>query len=280
MSESAAFETLADLRVEIDGIDEAMHGLLMERGRIIDRLIAIKARQGGGSAFRPAREAAMMRALAERHEGLLPLDTVEGIWRIIISTFTYVQAHYAVHVDLSRGEAAMRDSARFHFGFTVPCVPHHGAGGVIEAVADAPGDLGMFALDGGVAAGAWWTRLAPASAPKIIARLPMVERPHHPAGMPVFVIARPLADGAARDVVIESVWLDRWRETYPQALAALGGEIIGNAAEGMGLCLLVARPGSHESQAIAAALRGAGAADLRIAEIGAHAARFDSSASR
>jgi len=38
-----------------------MHELLMERGRIIDRLIAIKARQGGGSAFRPAREAAMMR---------------------------------------------------------------------------------------------------------------------------------------------------------------------------------------------------------------------------
>jgi len=46
--------TLADLRAEIDRIDAAMHGLLMERGRIIDRLIEIKARQGGGSAFRPA----------------------------------------------------------------------------------------------------------------------------------------------------------------------------------------------------------------------------------
>ena len=34
----------------------------------------------------------MMRRLAERHEGLLPLDTVEGIWRVIIATFTYVQA--------------------------------------------------------------------------------------------------------------------------------------------------------------------------------------------
>ena len=84
MPVSEPIETLADLRVEIDRIDASMHALLMERGRIIDRLIAIKARQGGGSAFRPAREASMMRALAERHKGLLPLDTVEGIWRIII----------------------------------------------------------------------------------------------------------------------------------------------------------------------------------------------------
>src|SRR5271165_6835170 len=120
-------EKLADLRVDIDRIDAAMHALLMERGRIIDRLIAIKARQGGGSAFRPAREASMMRALAERHSGLLPLDTVEGIWRVIISTFTYIQAPYSVHVDVSRGEAAIRDSARFHFGFTVPCVAHRTA---------------------------------------------------------------------------------------------------------------------------------------------------------
>jgi chorismate mutase len=177
----AAAESLAELRVEIDRIDASMHASLIERGRIIDRLIAIKARQGGGSAFRPAREAAMMRALVERHEGLLPLDTVEGIWRIIISTFTYVQAPYSVHVDVSRGDAAMRDSARFHFGFTVPCVPHMSANGVIGAVAAAGGDLGMFALDGGPGAGAWWMRLASADAPKIIARLPFVERPDHPA---------------------------------------------------------------------------------------------------
>jgi len=272
-----AAESLAQLRVEIDSIDASMHALLMERGRIIDRLIAIKTRQGGGSAFRPAREAAMMRALAERHEGLLPLDTVESIWRIIISTFTYVQAPYSVHVDISRGDAAMRDSARFHFGFTVPCVPHMSAKGVIGAVAAAVGDLGMFAVDGGPGAGAWWMRLSGAEAPKIIARLPFVERPDHPAGMPIFVVAKPLADGAARDVVIEAVAVDRWRGEYPQAIAALGGEIVGNAADGMGLSLLVARPGALRDGSAAAALAAAGAADARTQEIGAHAARYDGS---
>ena len=37
--------TLADLRTEIDRIDSAMHELLIDRGRIIDRLIEIVERQ-------------------------------------------------------------------------------------------------------------------------------------------------------------------------------------------------------------------------------------------
>ncbi len=120
---------LGELRKEIDRIDESMHRLLMERGDIIDRLIAVKKSQETGSAFRPMREAEMMRRLVERHKGILPLDTVESIWRVIISTFTYVQAPFSVHADLSAGDALMRDSARFHFGFTVPFIPHMGAGG-------------------------------------------------------------------------------------------------------------------------------------------------------
>ena len=216
----------------------------MERGRVIDQLIEIKTRQGGGSAFRPAREASMMRALVERHRGILPLDTVEGIWRVIISTFTYVQAPYSVHVDVSGGDAAMRDSARFHFGFTTPCVAaFRSRRGYPGGRRSSVGDLGMFAVDGGPGAGAWWTKLAPPEAPKIIARLPFVERADHPAGMPVFVISKPLVDGAARDVVLESVTLDRWRPDIPHALRNIGAEAIGSAANGMGLALLVARPG-------------------------------------
>src|SRR5919112_1922015 len=185
---------LAALRREIDRIDEAMHGLLMERGRIIDRLIAVKRTSESGSAFRPGREAAMMRSLAERHEGLLPLDTVESIWRVIIATFTYVQAPFAVHADVSGGDAPMRDSARFHFGFTVPYAPRPSAAAVIAAVAKARGDLGIFRLDQGVSSGFWWRGLVGETKPKVIARLPFIERPDHPAGTPVFVVSKPLAD--------------------------------------------------------------------------------------
>src|SRR6266545_2089353 len=149
---------LADLRREIDNIDDAMHRLLMQRGEIIDRLIAVKHTQETGSAFRPAREADMMRRLVDRHTGILPLDTVESIWRVIIATFTYVQAPFSVHADLSAGDAAMRDSARFHFGFTVPFVAHMGAAAVVAAVSESKGDLGLvpaFAAQ----PGAWWDAL-------------------------------------------------------------------------------------------------------------------------
>src|SRR5262245_10691152 len=135
--------SLQDLRKEIDRIDAQMHALLMERGEIIGTLISVKKTQEVGSAFRPAREADMMKRLVERHKGMLPLDTVESIWRVIISTFTYVQAPFSVHADLSAGDALMRDSARFHFGFTVPFVPHMGAAGVVAAVSASKGDLGL-----------------------------------------------------------------------------------------------------------------------------------------
>lgn len=272
MSESPK-ATLADLRVRIDQIDKAMHDLLIERGSVIERLIEIKSRQGGGSAFRPAREASMMQAIIERHRGPLPVDTVEGIWRIIISTFTYVQAPYAVHIDISDGDAAMRDSARFHFGFTVPCVLHKSPREVIDAVAVSACDLGMFPLDGGPSAGAWWTALAPPDAPKVIARLPFIERPDHPAGTPVFVVSRPLVDGSARDVVLESVRLDRWRFDFPRALRSVGAELVGSAADAVGLALLIARPGTISADAVSATLRSAAGNDVRSAEVGAHAKR-------
>src|SRR5947209_19263461 len=151
--------SLADLRLEIDRIDETMHRLLMERGDIIDRLIAVKHSQETGSAFRPAREAEMMRRLVERHHGILPLDTVESIWRVIIATFTYVQAPYSVHADLSAGDALMRDSARFHFGFTAPFVPHTGAASAVAAVSNSKGDLALVPAFVSPGTGAWWSAL-------------------------------------------------------------------------------------------------------------------------
>src|SRR6267142_3126230 len=189
--------SLEVLRKEIDAIDAQVHSLLMARGDIIDRLIQVKQTQEVGSAFRPAREADMMRRLVERHRGILPLDTVESIWRVIISTFTYVQAPFSVHADLSAGEPAMRDSARFHFGFTVPFVPHMGASSVVAAVSDSKGDLGLVPAFATAGAGAWWSALEFDAAPKIIARLPFVDRADHPAALPVFVISRVAADAMA-----------------------------------------------------------------------------------
>ena len=64
-------QALAALRARIDAIDGEIHGLLMQRGAVIDSLIKIKGTSRPGAAFRPGREADMMRRLVDRHGGAL-----------------------------------------------------------------------------------------------------------------------------------------------------------------------------------------------------------------
>ncbi|GJD93906.1 chorismate mutase [Methylobacterium iners] len=269
-------DDLASLRAEIDRIDAEMHALLIQRGTIIDRLIAAKRTSASGSAFRPGREASMMRRVAERHRGLLPLDTVEGIWRVIIATFTWVQAPFQVHADVSGGDAPMRDSARFHFGFTVPYRPHPTCAAVIEAVAASRGDLGIFRLGAAVSGTAWWEGLVGAGRPKVIARLPFIERPTHPAGTPVLVVANPLDDPAAaqRDWVLHATRVEVWTEEGTRALQDLYGEVVARAEGGEGPRLLLAVPGGVGPRQLREALERAGAGPSSLDEIGSHAARF------
>ena len=265
--------SLADLRRDIDRIDAAMHELLIERGEIIDQLIAVKKTEETGSAFRPAREADMMRRLVRRHHGSLPLDTAESVWRVIISTFTYVQAPFAVHADLSAGDALMRDSARFHFGFTVPFVAHMGAATVVEAVSGSKGDLGLVPAFAIADAGPWWTALEFTSAPKIIARLPFVERPNHPAALPVFVISRVAADAMVTETETWSMRVSGWSAAAVQALAELADVIAvpDRAFDGAALLISVPTGGIHE---VSDALVKIGASIRSSALVGSHATRY------
>ena len=222
-----------------------------------------------------AREAEMMRRLVKRHKGALPLDTAESIWRVIISTFTYVQAPFSVHADLSAGDAVMRDSARFHFGFTVPFVPHMGAASVVQTVTASKGDLGLvpaFAIAGS-GGGPWWTALEFDSAPKIIARLPFVERADHPAGMPVFVISRVAAEAMVTETEVWSMRVAGWNAGFADNLAGLADAIAvpDRAFDGAALLISVAR---GDIDAVVQALVGTGASIRSRALVGSHATRY------
>lgn len=266
--------SLADLRKEIDRIDESMHQLLMERGQIIDRLIATKKTQETGSAFRPAREADMMRRLVQRHKGILPLDTAESIWRVIIATFTHVQAPFSVHADLSAGDAMMRDSARFHFGFTVPFVGHVGAAAVVEAVSESKGDLGLVPAFATSHGGAWWNALEFDSAPKIIARLPFIDRPNHPAPMNVFVVSRAAPDAMVTEVETWSVRVSGWGASPAAAAASLAEIVAVPDAAFDGAALLVSVPAGGDLSDVRKALVNAGASVRSAALVGSHATRY------
>ncbi len=272
---SNALSPLAQLRIEIDRIDASIHALLVERGDVVGRVIEAKRAAGDtGSAFRPDREADLMRKIVLKNPGRWPVDAPENIWRVLVATSTFTQVPYSVHVDISGGDIAMRESMRFHFGFTVPFVAAESSTQVITKVENSNGDLGMFRIDQSADLGAWWKGLERPDAPKIIARLPFAERADHPVGLPVFVIANPQRDGLARETILASIRAERWRAPAFDALKALGAELVASAGDANGANLLVAHPAEIAREALTNALTEAKCAPSRYLEVGCHARRF------
>lgn len=144
-------DKLSGLRREIDEIDAQMHALLQQRARVIGQLVQAK-KTSTGTAFRPDREAAMMQKMAERHRGELPFLTVAHIWRVIISTFTQLQAPYRVY--LGGGDPALRDLARYQFGFSTPLVSQTDRQTALQALGQAPANLALVPCGGDTD---WWT---------------------------------------------------------------------------------------------------------------------------
>ena len=150
----------------------------------------------------------------------------------------------------------------------MPLVTHGSARDVIAAVAKANGDLGLVRATG--AETAWWDALRPPHAPKIIARLPFVERFDHAAGLPLFVVAAPLADAAPHDVLLHAA-------TLPDARPRPDGPvvIVAEAPAAEGISYLMAGPGTVTADALAMALQAPGAPMPAVAFVGSHARRYE-----
>ena len=193
----AAPDPLRAIRRRIDAIDEEMHRLLIDRSAVIAELIAIKGTAEPGAAFRPEREADMMRRLVGRHEGALPVTTVEHIWREIITTFTAMQAPFAIAAGPAPDALAMRDTIRFYFGFSIPVRCCDSPEAAIRLAASGAGHIAVVAAE---ARTPWWDALAAPGAPKVFARLPFIEVPNRPAQLPAYVIGPPLKETAPPDI--------------------------------------------------------------------------------
>jgi chorismate mutase len=253
--------TLASLRDKIDAIDAEMHRLLIERGTVIDALIRAKGTDRPGAAFRPGREADMMRRMVGRHSGALPLATVEHIWREIITTFTRMQAPFDVAIDGSADAGRMRDLARFYFGFSVKLIPLADAAAVIAHVAGS-NDLGVIGGEASATGGAWWRGLAGASArPRIMAVLPFIGARERPADLPAFVISPRLADPTPPDLRLFAALSAGDIGALKEAVVVAGGQ--GRPAD-----VLLALPGAFDEKALAEAAAGAGVRLDAIAEVG------------
>jgi len=247
---------LAGLRREIDGIDEEVHRLLVARSAIIDELIKVKGTAVTGAAFRPAREADMMHRLVERHRGILPIVTVEHIWREIVSTFTFLQAHYEVYMDGGRDPVAMRDLARFYFGFTVPAHLESGPEEVIAAVARSVSDLGIVQTAQPSWVGPWW-RLLGGDGPRIIARLPFIDLPARVADLPALVVSNPISEPAGPEILV-TAFVGVGDRDPTEALEVDGFEMLARHDDGPRAEFLVAAPAETPTAAIVAAFSRAG----------------------
>ena len=162
---------LASLRAELDRIDDTIHALLIERAGIVEQV----ARQGKPSAFRPGREASIVRRLLARHRGSLPPQTLFRMWRELLAGTTAMQSPVIVAVCDGDPGAAMTQLAREHFGTFTPLHVHGGPGQALADVAAGTATVAVLPLpsQANAARDVWWTSL-PRRKQRlhVIARLP------------------------------------------------------------------------------------------------------------
>ncbi len=141
MPEAQTLETLADIRNEIDRIDNEVHDLLMERASLVSSVAQAK-RGKGMQIVQPAREARLMRRLLGRHKGLLPRRTIIRIWRELISSVSMLQTGLSVAVADEDGFARW-DMAKNYFGSSLPM---RSVGGLQNTISEVIKDQANFAV--------------------------------------------------------------------------------------------------------------------------------------
>lgn len=266
---------LAAIRTTIDRLDAEMHQRLIERGTAIGALIRVKGTSRPGAAFRPGREADMMRRLVGRHEGALPLWTVEHIWREIITTFTRMQAPFDVAYDAGAGAQndQMRDAARFLFGFTVALHRQQGALDTINHIRESGTDLGLVALAQPAGAGAWWRALGRPAGPRIIALAPFIAVAGRPAEIAAVVIAPELADPTPPDLALVAVTaiggnaVAAIRAAGGTVMAEAGAELLVALPAAISVAALSARAGFDDVARVGALSRGIAIGDIAVDEV-------------
>lgn len=160
LSETEPTSALEDARAGIDTIDDQIHDLLMKRAQLV-RFIG-SAKRGGGGAYRPAREAHILRRLFARHEPPLNFSIVYSLWREMIGGFTAMQAPLRVSVPDGAG---LERLARDHFGASAVVGTHGSDKELVEAMRADPSLLAIIPKSG-------WRVCLGDESPNIISALP------------------------------------------------------------------------------------------------------------
>jgi chorismate mutase len=166
---------LEDLRKEIDRIDRAIVGLLIERTDVVRAIGAIKGDRGDGRlAMRPAREAEILRGLVAEAGDRFPHRVLVRMWRELLAATTRQQTAVSLAVHAPADNPAIWDLARDHFGSTTPIARAESASQAIRAVSDGAAVIAVLPLPGDD--DGWWLALM-SDQPvrlRVFSRLPFV----------------------------------------------------------------------------------------------------------
>jgi chorismate mutase len=200
---------LAALRAELDHVDNELHGLLLRRAGVVEQV----AKSGKRGAFRPGREASIIRRLLRQHSGGLPPQTLVRIWRELLAGTTAMQGLFVVAVCDPDGSAAFTQAAREHFGALTPL---HVYGSPAQAVAEVSRGSAAVAVlpvpsETDTARDAWWTGMLQNEQPRmhLVARLPFwAPRPDGAPVVQAIVAATTEPDPSERDRSMLGLELD------------------------------------------------------------------------
>jgi chorismate mutase / prephenate dehydratase len=107
------------LRAEIDALDDELVGLLQRRARLAQRIGALK---GGVPAYRPEREAQVLRRVAGQAADPLPAEAVARVFREVISACRGLEQAIRVSY-LGPAGTFSEQAVRRHFGGAVEALP-------------------------------------------------------------------------------------------------------------------------------------------------------------
>lgn len=217
---SGASPDLTSLRAELDRIDNAIHDLLMQRAGVVEHV----ARAGKRSAFRPGREASIIRRLLGRHRGSLPPATIVRMWREMLAGTTGMQTPVVVAVHEPDQSGAMTRLASEHFGMLTPAHGHARAEDALAAVRSGSSTVAVLPFPSPTTP--WWPALlAPGPRLHVIARLPFWQASRGDGVATAVVVASepPDASGADRSVLVGPSGA---AEEVAAALTAIGHAVV------------------------------------------------------
>jgi chorismate mutase-like protein len=217
---------LQDLRRRLDRIDDGLHDLLVERAEIV-ALVADAKRADAAAFYQPGREAEIIRRLAARHRGALPVASLVRIWRELLAATVGLETRFAAAVFAPPEAPGFWDLARDHYGSYTPITVYRSTGQVIRAVSEGRASVGVLPMPQEGEADAWWRHLISHddAAPRVIARLPFGPRGNaRTDGADALVIGRgaPQETGTDRSLIAAETASDISRSRILRLLSALG----------------------------------------------------------